>query len=105
MEVVRDLMVIVEALVPIDLLITIQIVQDHDLVPAGDMDSSPQELHSQGLKQARGNSVPGDWNGLWTVPARFCGERIEPGHLPNAPIPGADDGGVASVCEIKAREP
>ena len=41
MEVIRDLVVIVEALIPVDLFIPVEVVQDHDLVPACDVDFSP----------------------------------------------------------------
>ena len=63
MEVLGHLVVVVEALVEVGLAVAVEVVQDHDLVAAGDVDLAVDDLQPQRLEQPRGDPLPGQLAG------------------------------------------
>ena len=59
MEMLRHLVIVIKALVKIGLAITIAVMQNNQLIPAGHIDFSVDDFQSQRLKQPTGNASPG----------------------------------------------
>jgi hypothetical protein len=60
MEVLSDLVIIVEILVEVDLFVAVEIVQDHQLIAAGDVNIAAHNLEAQRLKEAARDPLPGE---------------------------------------------
>lgn len=92
-KVVGDLGVTIEALVEVGLAVSIQIVEDDNLVPAGDKDPALHDLEPEGLEQTGGDALPGGLRAL---------RMVEAVDFPDIAIPAAHDDGFAIRGEVEA---
>ena len=94
-EVLRHLVVVVEALVEVGLAVAVEVVQPHDLVAAADVDRPVAELQPERLEQPGGDPLPGQ-----------PGFRVvEPADQPHVAVPGADGHPLAVGEEVEPGQP
>ena len=83
-KVFRDLMVAVEALVPVRFVVAVEVVEPNDLIAANDVDFFLNTFHAQRLKQSSSNPLPGE---------RFAFRIGETVDSPNGSVPRRYDRG------------
>src|SRR6476661_1717708 len=95
MEARRDLHVFVEALVPIRLLVTVQVVQASNLIASEDVDRVIYDLQAERLEDP----------GRVTLPLEIIQLGVDPADNPNVAAPGAHRRGFAILEEVHSADP
>ena len=93
-KVIGDLLVVVKAFVEIDLVVSVEIVQPHELIATSYEDLAVDNLDPQRLKESTGNSLPG----------QLAGRRQQTPHQKDTSIPRTHGRGVAPFQKIQASQ-